>query len=548
MLKRLDIKGFALIDELSLPFGAGLTVLTGETGAGKSIIVDALQAVLGEKTDTAVIRSGENSAIIDGVFRVPEAMYDLVEPGSDGELSVHREIPVEGRSRAFVNGSSMPLSRLRTLGDGLVDLHGQHEHQTLLKVAAHLQALDAFAGLEEKRAQHEETFRRKAEISRKIRHIEEKGRENLARTDYLNFVVHELEAASIDADEEDALRGEEKVLASAGKLQSAAANVLEAVYQSDGSLADGVGGAASSLRGLLNVDARLGEIVDLLDNSRAQIEEAAHLLRKYAGMVQADPQRLDMISGRLALIEDMKRKYGPTVKDVLAFYHGAIRELDEMETGQESEDALRAEENRLGEILVKSARDLSAGRRAAASRLEKRVLAELADLAMERIRFKVDFEDVPHFEKGTDLVEFLISTNPGEPLMPLRKIASGGELSRVMLALKTILAHTDGVPTLVFDEVDSGIGGRTSGILGRKLKEISGHHQVLCITHLAPVAACADRHIMVEKVEHGGRAVIRARFLDGDERVGELARMIGGMELTAAIVSSAREMLEEFNG
>ena len=548
MLRRLDIKGFALIDELSLPFHAGLTVLTGETGAGKSIIVDALQSVLGEKADTAIIRSGEKSAVIGGVFRIPETIYDLVESGSDGELSVKREIPMEGRSRAFVNGSPIPLSRLRTLGDGLVDLHGQHEHQALLRVAAHLQALDAFAGLEETRARHEETFRRKADISRKISHIEEKGRESLARKDYLSFVVQELHAASIGDDEEDLLRAEEKVLVSAGKLQSAAATVLENIYQSDESLADGVGGAASSLRGFLDIDARLGEIVEFLDNSRAQLEEAAHLLREYTGMVQADPQRLEMVSDRLALIEDLKRKYGPTVNDVLAFHQSATKELDEIETGRESEDVLRAEEDRLGDMLVKSARELSADRRAAASRLEKMVLGELADLAMERVRFKVDFEEAPHFEKGTDLVEFLISTNPGEPLMPLRKVASGGELSRVMLALKTILAHTDEVPTLVLDEVDSGIGGRTAGILGKKLRKISGHHQVLCITHLAPVAACADRHIMVEKVEHGGRVVIRARYLDGDERIGELARMIGGMELTEGILNSAREMLKESNG
>lgn len=538
MLKSLDIKGFALIDELSLSFGKGLTVLTGETGAGKSIIVGALQAVLGERVDVSVVRSGDRAAKIGATFT-----------GSGEETFViEREIPVEGRSRAAVNETATPLAQLRVMGDNLIDLHGQHEHQTLLKVQTQLNALDSFAGLEDLRSRHGDLFRARLEVSRKIRLIQEGEKERRARADYLRFVVRELEESDLKAGEEEELREEEKVLASAEKLHQAAGQAVETIYQTDGSLTDGVGRIAASLAELMEIDGRLSDIVELLDDSRTQLEEASHLLRDYREKVTADPGRLALISDRLALIADLKKKYGLSEAEVLQVLHQSREELDALGLGEEDIDTLKAREEVLTRDLVRMAGDLSSGRRSAAGKLQDKVQEELADLAMERVRFSVDFEQIPHDETGVDLVEFLISPNPGEPLLPLRKIVSGGELSRIMLALKRILAGSDGIPTLVFDEVDSGIGGRVAGILGRKLREISNHHQVICITHLAPVAAFADHHILVEKMPVGDRTIVQVKYVREDDRVGEIARMMGGIELTSGILESARELLEESCG
>ncbi len=546
MLNHLNIRGFALIDQLSLSFHRGMTVLTGETGAGKSIIVDALQVILGEKVDPAMIRTGEDMTRVEASFLPPDG---LLEPDSDnGEVIISREAPREGRGRILIDGSLTPLARLRTLGEGLVDLHGQHEHQSLLKASAHLAALDSFAGTEDTRLRHEGLFREREEVIRRIGAMEDGARERAARKDYLRFVVRELEAAGLSEGEEDELREEEVILSSAERLMATAGEVLESLYQSDSSLADGVGRAASALRALVDVDGRLLEPADMLDSSLVQLEEAAHFLRDYGGKVQADPARLAVVSDRLALIADLKKKYGPGLGDVLSFLDSSREELDGLDTAEDDAESLRVLEEQMTGSLDKMASELREGRRSASASFEDGVQSELADLAMERVRFSVQFVEAEHGPSGRDNVEFLISPNPGEPLMPLRKIASGGELSRVMLAVKKILAGADAVPTLIFDEIDSGIGGRVAGVLGRKLKEISGHHQVLCITHLAPVAAFADHHIIVRKRQEKGRTVVGVSYLNPEERVEELARMMGGMEVTPSILKSARELLEETVG
>lgn len=546
MLNHLNITAFALIDRLSLSFEKGMTVLTGETGAGKSIIVDALQVVLGDRVDPGMIRSGEALTRVEASFLVPGG----TEEGDpdNGEIIVSREIPRTGRGKILIDGSLSPLSRLKDLGDGLVDLHGQHEHQSLLRTQAHLSALDSFAGTGDLRGRHEVLFREKAEISARIRSLEEGARERHARRDYLQFVVSELESAALDQGEEEDLKDEERVLASAERLLLTTGEVLDTLYQADSSLADGVGRAASSLRSLVEIDSRLAEAADLLGSSLAQMEEAAHLLRDYGGKVQADPDRLIQVSERLALMAGLKKKYGPTIAEVLAFLDSARSELEGLGTAEEDEGSLRRREAELGEALEKLAESLREGRRSAIADFERAVQVELKDLAMEKVRFSISLEEAPHGPGGWDSVEFLISPNPGEPLMPLRKIASGGELSRVMLALKRILAGGDAIPTLVFDEIDSGIGGRVAGVLGRKLKEISQHHQVLCVTHLAPVAAFADHHILVEKSQAGNRTVVEIRYLGGEERIRELARMMGGMEITPSVIESAKELLEETVG
>ncbi|MFV1957410.1 MAG: DNA repair protein RecN [bacterium] len=546
MLEYLNIKNFALIDELSLPFHGGLTVLTGETGAGKSIIVDALQTVLGEKVDHGIVRTGTNGALVEASFILDDSARK--HSTGSGELIVRREVPNKGRSRAFMNGSLTPMTQLRSTTDVLVDLHGQHEHQSLLKVAMHLTVLDDFAGLTETSVQYRELFAERGALIRSINRADEGARERLARIDYLTFVVKELESADLDEGEEEELLSEERILASAQRLIDGTGQALERVYQSEGALSEELGQIVNSLRQLQEIDGRLAEIVDLLEEARTQMDESSYLLRDYTGSIQSDPSRLGQVADRLALIGDMKKKYGDTVSEVLVTLGSAREELGELDEGEVDLETVRARVAELDSELQKIAEELSAGRRENAVRMEEEFLSELRDLAMEKVQFSVQIEDKDLDENGIDQVEFLISPNPGEPLMPLRKIASGGELSRVMLALKRILAGNDSIPTLVFDEVDSGIGGRVAAVLGRKLKEISRHHQVLCITHLAPVAAYADNHIHVEKEETRGRTAIKARYLTGDDRVMELARMMGGLEPTPGIIQSARELLEESIG
>jgi DNA repair protein RecN (Recombination protein N) len=548
LLEYLSIKNFAIIEDLSVPLYPGLTVLTGETGAGKSVIVDALQTVLGDRVDTAMVRTGADMSLIEASFNVDDLEVPENIDGKDGQLVVSREVRKESRGRITVNGSMTAVSLLRRLAEGLVDFHGQHEHQSLLKTALHLNALDAFAGLQHLRSNFESLYRELFEVRSRIAAVQMDKKERLARKDYLTYVVRELESTALSEEEEPNLISEERILSSAERLHQTAASALEETYESEGSSADRTRVAISSLKMLVETDGRLGEIVELLESAVAQMEEAGYLLRDYVSTVEADPVRLKEVGERLALISALKKKYGPTVKDVMGTLNESVRELEMIEEGESGVEELSSREEELVVETDRLAADLGRERREAAGRFQEMVQEELTQMAMEKVRFAVSFEEAPMRETGKDDVQFLISPNPGEPLLPLAKIASGGEMSRVMLALKKILAGSDQVPTLVFDEVDAGIGGRVASVLGRKLKEISRYHQVLCITHLAPIAAFSDRHIQVEKSEKSGRTVVGIRYLEDEERIEELARMIGGMEVTPGIINSAKELLREARG
>jgi DNA repair protein RecN (Recombination protein N) len=547
MLEFLSIKGIAIIDEAALPFHPGLTVLTGETGAGKSIIVDALKAVLGEKMDLSIVRTGENMAKVEAAFRasdlkLPDGVY------TRDELIIGREIRREGRGRATVNGTMITIPHLKEIGDRMVDLHGQHEHQSLLKTAVHLQALDSFASLGPGKKEFADVYRQLMMTRETLETLERDKKDRLARLDYLRYVSNELESAGLDPDEEEKLRDEEGILGAAEKLLLTASSALENIYQGEGSAVETVSRWGGELKQMMETDSRLREVVELVEGAGLQLEEAGHFLRDYASSVQADPRRLEEVHERLAFIATLKKKYGPSMEEVIRTLEETKQELALIEGGETDLESLKSREEQLAARADELALSLSQERKKKASLLEGSVQTELQDLAMDKVRFSVSFEEADMSETGVDEVEFLISPNPGEPLMPLRKIASGGELSRVMLALKRILAGADAVGTLVFDEVDAGIGGRVAAILGRKLQDISRHHQVLCITHLAPVAACAHHHILVEKAEEKGRTVVRARYLEDEERVEELARMMGGIEVSSGIVRSARELLEEARG
>jgi len=547
LLEFLSIKGFAIIDELALPFKPGLTVLTGETGAGKSIIVDALQAVLGEKIDISIVRAGDSLAKVEAAFKAPEMILPDGFEALD-EMIIGREIRREGRGRATVNGAMITLPHLREIGDRMVDLHGQHEHQSLLKTTVHLEALDSFASLGPRKQEFSEVFRELMNVREQLGAIERDKRERLARLDYLRYVTNELQSADLQPGEEEKLCDEESILGAAEKLLYTASSALEDIYQGEGSVVETVRRHTEDLKKMMGTDARLSEVVELIEGAGVQLEEAGHFLRDYASAVQADPHRLEEIQERLAFIATLKKKYGPSMEEVVGTLEEARQELTLIEEGETDQETLKSREEELAVRAGKMALSLSRDRKEEALSLESLVQKELQDLAMDKVRFSVSFVETDMSETGTDEAEFLISPNPGEPLMPLRKIASGGELSRVMLALKRILAGADEVGTLVFDEVDAGIGGRVAAVLGRKLQDIARYHQVLCITHLAPVAACAHHHIVVEKTEEKGRTVVRARYLDDEERVDELARMMGGIEVSSGIVRSARELLEEARG
>lgn len=548
MLEYIAIRNFAIIDDLSLPFFPGLTVLTGETGAGKSMIVDGLQAVLGGRVDSAMVRTGFDSSLVEARFGdVATAFPDGVDPG-EGEVVLSRELRREGRGKAMVNGSLASLSLLRTLGEDLADFHGQHEHQSLLASSVHLEALDRFAGLLSLRRDLSERFGELAQVRSRISAFRTGEKERLARRDYLQFVLRELRGAALSGDEEERLLEEERILSSAEKLHLCARGALEDIYEGDMSAFSRGRSSLSSLSGLVATDGRLREIVGLLEGAVVQLEESGFLLRDYASSVEADPARLEQVQERLSLLSSLKKKYGPTIEDVLRTLQEAEEELAGLEEGESGLEDLVSREAELAGRTESLSGELGRRRREAAEAFREKVQEELSQLAMEKVRFEVSFQDVTLRETGAQEVEFLISPNPGEPLMPLRKIASGGELSRVMLALKRILAGSDRIGTLVFDEVDAGIGGRVASILGRKLKDISRHHQVLCITHLAPVAAFSDRHLLVEKTARGGRTVIQVRYLEGEERVRELARMIGGLEIKAGSIESAKGLLEEARG
>ncbi len=543
MLDLLKIRDFALVDELTLTFSPGLTVLTGETGAGKSILVDALQGALGEKVDPAMVRSGAELAVVEAAFSTPGA-----GEGEDDALVLRREVPREGKGRALIDGALTPLARLRERGDLLCDLAGQHEHQTLLRPAIHLALLDSFGGLTPDREAHSALFRQWRDATARLRDLSLRGKERAARIDYLRFVAGEIEGARIGEGEDQELLAEEKVLAQAERLREATLGAVDSLEQEEGAALGRLSRASTSLRDLSSVDPRLSEVVELLESARAQASEAVFQLSAYADRLSGDPARLEEVASRLALLGSLKKKYGPSLAEVAAAGEKAASELAALTGAEEDAGALAARERELAAQVKASGEELSGKRRKAAARMEKKVMGELAELGMEKTRFAVSLAPQEPGDSGSDAVEFLLSPNPGEPLLPLRKIASGGELSRVMLAVKAVLSAADAVPTLVFDEVDAGLGGQAGRVLGRKLRALSAERQVLCITHLAPVAACAHHHIKVEKVQSGGRTVVRARLLTREERVAELARMLGGAGPGPKMVASARELLEASGG
>jgi DNA repair protein RecN (Recombination protein N) len=566
MLVELRIRDFAIIEDLQLNLAAGFTAFTGETGAGKSIIIDAVEMLLGGRADAGMVRSGAEAALLEGTFHLEPAVRQPVQELLEREkllddpeyLQLGREIRAQGRSVSRINGRTVSLALQRELGEWLVDVHGQSEHLSLLRVREHLQLLDRFAQLEAPRQEYSHCYRQLGEVRRELAELRQSMQETSRRADLLSFQIQEIESARLRPAEEAELLEARTRLANAERLAASAETALTALEQ-PGPLGEGalemLGRAAQELADLSQIDASMQ---GPQREAQALLESASQLardLRIYLEGIEYDPRRLDEVEERLALLADLKRKYGGSLEAALEHANRAQRELDGISYAQDRQAELEAEEQTLRLRLGELAGGLSAARLAAGQELSQRVGSHLAELNMAGAAFGVDLRQEEQAEGipleghllafdpyGVDRVEFLVETNPGEGLKPLSKIASGGETSRLMLGLKGVLAQADQTPTLIFDEIDQGIGGRVGGVVGRKLRELSRAHQVLCITHLPQLAAHADQHFKVDKRAHGQRTVTVVAPLEGQARAAELAAMLGGE--SDANLQSAAELLE----
>ena len=549
MLTELYIKNFAIIDSLNITFEKGFNVLTGETGAGKSIIVDAVDLVLGGRASSEMIRSGCEEAVVEAAFDISDVKgvsEKLGEMGieKDDNLVIKRTLSASGKNKVFINGSMATIAMLSDVGEFLVDIHGQHEHQTLIKVERHIDVLDEYAALGPLRQEMSEIYSEWNRVKDELESLKSSEADKEKKVDLLRFQSDEIEKAALKVDEDEELLEERKLLSNAGRLYESANTALEILYLQSGSALELIKKAGSNVTDISIIDESMRVTLDAINSASASIEDAALTLRDYVGRISFDPERLNEIEERLDLIGRLKRKYGNIVSEILKYREEVDRELDGIERAEERIGELEREGERLKDKGLKVAETLSERRKKGSDELTKKVVKELSDLGMKKAIFEVKMERLNDISaKGSDKVEFLLSSNPGEATKPLSKIASGGELSRIMLALKKVLANPTGAPTMVFDEVDSGIGGGIAEVVGRKLKEVAEGRQVLCITHLAQIAAMADLHYAVSKGENKGRTTTTVSRLSGDERVDEVARMLGGMTITEATKRHAEEMI-----
>lgn len=561
MLKELNIKNFAIIDQLRVEFTAGLCVFTGETGAGKSIVVDALNLALGERASADLIRTGCQEAVVEAAFELNgRGTADVTallsgqgietDPGED--LIVRRVLAASGKNKVYINGSLANLATLSALGASLADIHGQHEHQSLLSLERQMEMLDSFGNLAALRTDLSETYFRLQDVRTKLAELEAGERDRAQREDMLRFQKSEIEAAMLKPGEDAELASEQKLLANSEKLAELSRAADEALYSADNSVLSGLKKAMTGLREIAAIDSRLAPALELCEAGRAQIEEVAREMSAYADRVEFDPDRLEQIGDRLDLIQKLKKKYGATIEEIIEFGATASAGLDHMERSAEEIERLTKEAQSIKSGLTARAQELTKKRGAAARELEKKIEAELSHLGMKKTTFIVKIVQEPGDDtldghklgpRGADRVEFLISPNPGEDPKSLAKIASGGELSRIMLALKTILVEGDSIPTLVFDEVDAGIGGAVAEEVGKRLKRVAAGRQVFCITHLPQIASMATSHYGVSKSVKKDRTSTEVRLLEEKERVDEIARMLGGKTITEATIRHAEEMI-----
>ena len=546
MLRFLRVRNFALIDQLELHFEDGFNLLSGETGAGKSIIVDALGLLAGSKASAEMVRTGESRAIVEAVFEA-DLKAELGRLGLDAgdleaEMIIRREISPDDRNRVFINNQPTTVSSLRELAPSLLDIHGQHEQQTLLDHARQLDLIDAYADSARLAGKVREIFTTVEAAEAEIAELIAEHARKIERSDLLIFQRDEIQKTDPQPGEAEEVRRKLEVLSNAEKLLGAAARGYEALYEAETSVVSTIAQAERVLREAAQHDSRLERLIEQIETARISLQDVAYALRDYAGNVDADPQQLEQAQGRLAELERLHRKYGP---DLLEHLHKVRRELDSIGLTETKKDELQIRLAALKKEYAEAASLLSGKRRAASKSLESAVERELKSLAMPQARFVIAWQDVsPGRASGIDRPELLISPNSGEEPRPLERIVSGGELSRVMLALRSVLAVDRPQKTLVFDEIDAGIGGKAAETVGQKLKELSMRYQVLCVTHLAQIAAFAAHQYRIDKNVLDGRSVTRVAALHGDERIEELVRMMSGSRVTHAAREHVKELLK----
>ncbi len=565
MLKSLRIRNFAIVEDLEVEFYPGLNILTGATGAGKSIIIGALNLALGERASSEMIRTGAESAIVETVFEIkPKGLVEklLSELGIiylENQLIIRRELSSKGASRCFLNDRLVTLANLKLIGDQLADLHGQHEHQSLLNSAEHLTYLDNYVEAKDLLSRVSDSYyklKKKLEDLEELKRIDKISKE---KKELYQFQLKEILSANLSAGEEEELSSEKIILENAETLFQIASLIFHELHEKDESILERLSCLRKDLEKGGEYDLRLKEHIEALNSATLQLDETSRFLQEYKDSLNFEPERLEKIRERLNLISTMKKKYGQSVSGVLSYADSIKNELDKIENRDELIQKIEMEIKNLKEILKKDAIYLSNRRKEKGNELARKIKKELSFLGMEKCDFetKIFYREAEDGllqldgkryyvdEKGMDQVEFYVSPNPGEELKPLAKIASGGEISRIMLALKSVLAKSDQVPSMIFDEVDVGIGGEMAEAVGKRMKALSANHQIICITHLQQIASQADYHFKVYKEVSKNRTITKIKLLSKDERIKEIARMMAGKKISDLTLEHAAEMIEE---
>ena len=563
MLKEIRIQNFAIIENIMVNFESGLNVLTGETGAGKSIIIDALNLLLGGRADVDSIRTGETNALVEGFFQITnkETLSLVQEIGvepEDGELHIKRQISNSGKNRCFLNDSQITVSTLAKIGNRLVDLHGQHDHQTLLHPEIHVDLLDLFGKSKKFRDVYSKEFLEYQSLIKNLKSLNTDEQERLQREEFLDFQISEIDAANLSEEEEETIKGEKNKLRHSEKIRETLQHSQTLLSNQSGSILDNLRQILKELEPLVELDTDLASPFEKSQSAFYELEDVEDILRSYDQSLDFNPDRLEKIEDRLAEINGLKRKYGNSISEIFSKREKFATELGQLAVNEKNTKKLAKEIHNKEMVVSKLAVELAEKREIGAKFLKQGVEKELTELHMSGVRFGVDFNYPPDAEGfveyhktklkptsvGLGTLEFLFSPNPGEELRPLAKIASGGELSRIMLALKSILNKQDTIPVMIFDEVDTGIGGRVAEKIGDKLKKVAENKQVFCITHLPQIAGKASTHFRVEKQTEGKRTRSGIRQLDFEERVEELARMSSGEKITKASLQHARELIQ----
>ena len=557
MLEHLHIKNVALIRESEISFGEGLNILTGETGAGKSMVIDSLQFALGGRAGKDFLRRGEKQASVEALFAVDtKALREKleengIEPEEDGSVLITRTLSETGKSVCRVNGSTVTVGMLKEIAEDLIDIYGQHEHQSLLNPSKHIRLLDRFcgAGFGDAMEEYKRSWHALKELEKQLDALMGDESQREQRMDILSFQKEELEAGELRLGEEEELLEQKKRLGSMEKLMHLTGESIALLYDGNRdmpSACDQLGDALAKLQEAAEYDNSLQSFVDALADAYAAVEDAARELKREADRQEADPETLEEIEERLQLIYKLKRKYGGSVEAALAFYDKVVEELDFLSNSSEIVAELMAEKEKELKKLTQAADTLTARRKATAEQVAEQIEAALQDMEMKNARFHIQIDEKADWgADGKDKVEFLISANAGESLKPLAKIASGGEMSRVMLALKTVLVDADEIGTFIFDEIDTGVSGRTARKVGEKMRFLGEKRQILCITHLPQIAAMADSHFLIEKESNGEETTTKVTPLEGEGSVLEVARLMGGSDVTEATLAAARELIIE---